>query len=333
MNKNKMTFKSILEMKKQYSNKEYFIKNFIARDELILLAAQPAAGKTLLSLDMAICIASGLDWHGYKTKKQNVCYVLGEGRSGVIPRIEAWEKENGISVENHNLFISDTALPVDTQEGLIELILAIKSTNIIPDILFVDTFSRAFAGDENSASCVSEFVRNCNELSSIFSGCTVVIIHHTGKTDKSSIRGSSALTGAADKVFLLTVENDQTRVLKCIKSKDDPENKPLFFKLKQVELDYYDDDGEIVTSAILENIADQPQNISSNLERELALKCLASVIKRDGSASNNTWRDEFYTTMQGKKEPNAVRAAFSRYKSFFIENGIVNESNSCFSIA
>lgn len=333
MKNNKITFKSVLELKNQFTAKDYLIKSFIAKDELILLAAQPAAGKTLLSLDMAICMSLGILWHGHKTKQKKVCYVLGEGRSGVIPRIEAWEKENGIIVDNENLFISNTALPIDTQEGLIELILAIKAVNFVPDIIFIDTFSRALAGDENSAACISEFVRNCAELSSIFNGCAIVLVHHTGKTDKSSIRGSSALTGAADKVFLLTVENDQTRVLKCIKSKDDPENKPLFFKLKQVELDCFDEDGEVVTSAILENIDEQPAKISAYPERELALTCLASVISRDGSATNNTWRDEFYTVMRGKKEPNAVRSAFSRHKTFLLENFLVKEVDGQFSIS
>lgn len=333
MKNNKITFKSVSDLKSHYNNKDYIVKNIVAKEEMVLLAAQPAAGKTLLALDMAICIALGIDWHGYKTKKKKVCYILGEGRSGVIPRIQAWEKENGLTVENADLFISNATLPVDTKEGLIEIVLSIKETNIVPDIIIIDTYSRSLLGDENSAACAGEFVRNCNEISNIFSGCAIVVIHHTGKSDKTSIRGSSALTGAADKIFILNVENDKTRVLKCIKSKDDPENNPIFFRLKQVDLDYLDDDGEKVTSAILERIADQPQNISSNSEREFALECLALVIKRDGSASNNTWRDEFYTTMQGKKEPNAVRAAFSRYKSYFIENGIVNESNNSFSIA
>lgn len=72
-------FKPISEIINSKSSTQWLIKKYIAKNRLIAITAQPAAGKTLLSLDMAMCIAKGIPWNGNKTTKGNVFYILGEG--------------------------------------------------------------------------------------------------------------------------------------------------------------------------------------------------------------------------------------------------------------
>jgi hypothetical protein len=333
MNEKKLKFSTWAELKKKLNKKKWLIKNVAAKEQTITLIAQPAAGKTLLALDMALSMAIGKDWMGHKTEKSCVFYILGEGQIGVSDRIRAWEKENEISADDATFYISNVALPIDTTEGFNELIHAIEITSKTPDIIFIDTFARSFAGDENSAMAVSSFVRNCDQLINLFTGCSIFIIHHSGISDKSRMRGSSALHAAVDRSFLLSVESDKTRVLTCIKSKDEQENDPMYFKVKPVILDHLDEDQEVVTSAVLESISEKPTKTVSNPERELALQCLDSVVKRDGKATHETWRDEFHRALTGKKEDNSIRASFSRNKKFLLDNNLVIESDGHFNLA
>jgi RecA-family ATPase len=333
MNERKLKFSTWAELKKKFNIKKWLIKKFVAKAQTIALIAQPAAGKTLLALDMALSLATGKNWLGHKTQKSCVFYILGEGQIGVSDRIRAWEKENEICADNANFYISNISLPIDTHEGFNELVHAINVTGKVPDIIFVDTFARSLAGDENSSMVVGAFVRNCDQLIGMFNGCSVFIIHHPGISDKSRMRGSSALHAAVDRSFLLSVERDKTRILTCIKSKDEQENEPIYFKVKPVVLDHLDEDNEIVTSAVLQSISEKPTKTVSNPERELALQCLDSVVKRDGKATHETWRDSFHEALTGKKEDNVIRASFSRNKKFLLDNRLVVQSGEYFNLA
>ena len=49
------------------------------------------SGKTFLSIDAGLCIATGIEWHGRKVKMGRVLHIVGEGNiGGVKNRVEAW---------------------------------------------------------------------------------------------------------------------------------------------------------------------------------------------------------------------------------------------------
>lgn len=318
-------FKSISEIINSKSTTQWLIKKYIAKNRLIAITAQPAAGKTLLSLDMAMCIAKGIPWNGNKTTKGNVFYILGEGQTGFVNRIKAWEIKNNLKVVDSPFYISNISMPLNTVEGATQVINSINATGVVPDIIIVDTFAASFSGDENSVQAISDFVRNCNYIKDYFNQCAVVLIHHTGNSDKSRMRGSSALNAALDSSFLLTVEENKTRTFKCIKSKDDPENEDIYFEIQSVDLDDYDEDGEIISSVVLKQTDARPTS-KSNPERDIALECLKTVLVNN-SADYKLWRDVFFKIIGSTKNANATRAAFSRHKEYFISNNIISENN------
>lgn len=318
-------FKPISEIINSKPSTEWLIKKIIAKNRLIAITAQPAAGKTLLAIDMGLSIAKGLPWQGNKTNRGNVFYILGDGQTGFVNRIKAWEIKNNTSVSETPFYISNVSLPINTVEGATELINAISATGVTPDLIIADTFATAFEGDENSAQAMSDFIRNCKYIINYFNNCAFIVIHHTGNSDKSRMRGSSALNGALDSSYLLSVEENKTRTFKCIKSKDDPEIEPIYYKIQSVNLYEYDEDGEIVSSVVLEQTDAQPTS-KANPERETALECLKTVIVNN-SADYKLWRDEFFKRVGSTKNANATRAAFSRHKEYFISNNIISEHN------
>ncbi|MCI4410416.1 MAG: AAA family ATPase [Thiotrichales bacterium] len=319
-------FKSLAELKANNTPETWLIKHWIAKGELISIIAQPAAGKSLLALEMALAMATGKDWRGEKIHRvSNIFYVIGEGQKGFIDRVSAYEIENNISVDNCPFYLSNTSIGFDTVEGLTQIINAIEQTKTTPDVIFIDTLARSFNGDENSASNMGDFVKNCNCLSLYFNNAAVVVIHHSGNSDKTRSRGSSALIGAVDKNYLLTVKENQ-RILSCTKSKNSAENDPKFFEIKSVGLGITDEDGDEISGAVLIEInSNDAIKKDSNTERALALTCLTNLIDTSGKATDAQWREKFYELSKDQKSPDAIRTAYNRHKKHFLEQNIVIE--------
>ena len=78
-----------------------------------------------------------------------------------------------------------------------ELIEEIREAGVKPSLIVFDTLSRMLTGlDENSAKDASIAVKRVEEVKREF-GCTVMVVHHTGKDGKAE-RGSSAFHGGFD---------------------------------------------------------------------------------------------------------------------------------------
>jgi hypothetical protein len=71
------------------------LDSFIEAQAFTVVNGPSGAGKTFAMLDMAMCIATGRDWHGHKVKKAPVVYVVGEGTLGIKKRVGAWKQQNG----------------------------------------------------------------------------------------------------------------------------------------------------------------------------------------------------------------------------------------------
>jgi transcriptional regulator with AAA-type ATPase domain len=58
---------------------EWLVENILEQGSLNLLFGEPGAGKSLFAVDWAFCMASGMNWHDYRTKQTDVVIVAGEG--------------------------------------------------------------------------------------------------------------------------------------------------------------------------------------------------------------------------------------------------------------
>ena len=100
---------------------------------------------------------------------------------------------------------------------------------------------------------MSDYVRACDRLREAFR-CAVLIIHHCG-VEATRPRGHTSLTGAAD--AQVAVKRDQTdNILATVEfMKDGPEGDQIVSVLTIVEVGL-DEDGETLTSCIVEDAAD-----------------------------------------------------------------------------
>jgi RecA-family ATPase len=95
----------------------------------------------------------------------------------------------------------------------------------------IDTLARVMAGgDENSTKEMSAFVRNCDLIREA-TGCTVLLVHHTGKDKTKGSRGSNALLGAVDTELMV-----EANKVWSTKQRDAEKAAPISFALETVDL-------------------------------------------------------------------------------------------------
>lgn len=166
----------------------------------------------------------------------------------------AWETANNRSLAAAPLFLSTTAAQltdVRSQHLLLAEIKRVAADNGPPHLVVLDTLARNFGpGDENDTRDMNLAVLACDEIRRE-TGSTVLIAHHSSHSDKGRGRGSSALRAAADAEFLLTRTEDGTVVIRATKMKDAPLPSPMSFRFESIDLGLTDDEGEVITSAVL----------------------------------------------------------------------------------
>ena len=176
--------------------KPYLIKDILLQGSFAQVFGKPGAGKTFVTLDMAYCIAAGLEWFGHKVKQGPVVYLSFEGSSGIPTRAKALARKYGkADVPLYQLDAS--GLDLRQKSDRAQLIEAVKSLPQKPVLMVIDTFHRALqGGDENSSQDVGHYLAAVGGF--IGKGITVMQIHHPGKQEGKGARGSSAIFGALD---------------------------------------------------------------------------------------------------------------------------------------
>ena len=204
----------------------------------------PGSGKSAHALYEAVCIALGLSLHGRIVKRGPVVYVIGEGGGGIARRLRAIETLHGISLMNAPFVISRCAVPLLDAQQAIKLRDEIKalaeSWGASPVSIFIDTTARNFGdGDENSNRDMGRFVANVDRfLREPFSAC-VTALHHPGHQEQQRARGASALIGAIDFDYALTINKQEgiiTYQVGTKRPKDFPPPAPMHFRLEAVQL-------------------------------------------------------------------------------------------------
>ncbi|QGH75304.1 DNA polymerase/primase [Mycobacterium phage Quesadilla] len=180
---------------------EYIIDGLIEHGGLSCIIGSPGVGKSTVGLDMACHIATGKRWQGRRTLKTKVLYLPGEGLSGAVQRIRAWEHAHGVDLADDLLLGNGIILVNASNEAWGEIAAYIARQGI--GLVIFDTFARMSAGlEENSATDVGKAVRRFDKLKEL-TNAGVCVVHHTAKGAPDVARGSSALNGALDSELLI----------------------------------------------------------------------------------------------------------------------------------
>lgn len=265
----------------------WLVKRFLPALGIVLLYGHPGCGKSFLAFDIAFHIALGWNWHGRKVQRGLVIYVAAEGGRGVRNRIVAFRKRHCIE-EPIPFAVVPVAIDMQAPDADIgKLIATIRAAaaraGAPPRLIVLDTLSKTFgAGKENTDDMVS-YIANCQRIASAF-GCCVMPVHHRPK-DAESVepRGHGSLKGGVDTVIL--VEDGKPRSARLTKQKDGELGEALHFDLNVVELGH-DEDGEPVTSCVVEPITSAPRTAPGFTRKLSDVQAIVLQALRDAIAQS-----------------------------------------------
>jgi len=209
--------KSLITLKEIINDKttppKPIIDKGVLLDGTILLIVGPAKSKkTFLTQNLALAIAFGNDFSGFRIPKpKKVFYFLAEG--GYYPnreRIKRMVKGKDLKYSDNFMLGCFNYLPIDNDEAFDMMYKLIAEAK--PEVLILDPLIRFHNADENSASQVSQVFGRLRQLIDKL-GISIILVHHTGKVESRGSRGSSAIIGEYDsRITLHSESNGNTRL-------------------------------------------------------------------------------------------------------------------------
>jgi hypothetical protein len=137
------------------------------------------------------------------------------------------------------------------------VIASLKRLPSAPALLVIDTLASVLHGDENSGADMGALLRACQLITEEINA-TVLLVHHTAKSDTTTGRGHGSLKCTADVEIGVSVDKLGIRSAKSVKVKDAPNGITYAFRLGVRSLGV-DADGDEVTSCFVDfGIASPP---------------------------------------------------------------------------
>lgn len=193
--------------------KSDLIKHLIPRKSLIMVYSPPKSFKSLFELAKCVCLASGKDFLGFKTKKTPCLYIDLENNEQIIR--ERWIKLRrffGVRKKDCPLFIISRGQEINIlntkfYEELQSLILENQIGYVV-----IDTLPKATNYDSNKENEVNMLYNLFFQPLIESTGCSVSFLLHTTKT-KTSFMGSQAYLGAVDCSFSMKKSHDLVNIV------------------------------------------------------------------------------------------------------------------------
>jgi hypothetical protein len=185
---------------REFPAPEFVIDGLLEHRALTAVIGAPGVGKSGAVLDMAASIALGKRWMGRSVLRQRVLYLPGEGLSGAVQRLLAWESAHDLDV-GEDLLVGDSIIQVAASPQAWGAVIQ-KMLEFNVGLTIIDTFARASVGlEENSATDVGKAIARFDQVRKA-TGSGLMVVHHTNKAGASG-RGSSALNGALDTELMI----------------------------------------------------------------------------------------------------------------------------------
>lgn len=180
-----------------------------------MLAAPGGSGKSLFTLQLAMAMADGLEWGGFKPRKRyrtliiNVEDDINEQRRRIAAARRVMSCQNDLTGMIHIVDASESIVVARTGDRANSVVTTpVVDTlrrHIIDnqiDVIIVDPFAETFEGDENDNSQVKWAMRIWRDEIARSTGCAVYLVHHTtkhaqnGAGDANVIRGAGAIVNS-----------------------------------------------------------------------------------------------------------------------------------------
>lgn len=195
----------------------FLIPEMIYRDSLSVVFGPEGSAKSFFVLDLALHMATGLEWRGLDLGRHRIHYVMAEGDAVNANRTEAWLLHHGIErteldgwfdVFPEGLLLTDAGV----QAYLFEV------TADEPAWIILDTKNAMMEGNESLPADVAIMRRALESIRRVC-GSAVTLIDHTGLRDETRARGSNAQRAALGSEVRLTDGPNGSRVAEISRDK------------------------------------------------------------------------------------------------------------------
>ncbi len=172
------------------------VEGLLEQNSKAMLYGPSASGKSSMAIDLACHIALGRRWHDRHVQRGGVIYVAAEAPQSVIRRVRAFKLHYGVDRRMQVLMAPPQALG-DTLDEFADR--ALFEGSEPPGLVIIDTLAAAFPGEEGA----EHFTSLAADLDRIRQAlcCAVLLVHHSGKQERSGARGHSSLFAAMDTVI------------------------------------------------------------------------------------------------------------------------------------
>lgn len=242
----------------QMTTPKWLVDGMIEEDALSMVFGKSGSGKTFVTLDIALCVATGQDYHGRAVASGPVIFVAGEGHAGYARRVAAWKTAKDVDLDGVPFYKSNSTILLndeDKGEPLLDELREMAKEIGQPKLIVLDTLDRTIMGDDSSGEDISLYLNVCDKLREEFNA-TVMIVQHVGHQHTERARGSTRLRGRMDCEYRVEGWGDTKIILTPTKMKDAEEPEPMTFLKVSVPL--VTPSGEETNSLVLEYTEDKP---------------------------------------------------------------------------
>lgn len=299
---------------------DWLIEDIIPNNSIGMIYGASGSGKSHIVLSMAAMIANGQAWFDADTKQGNVLVMAGEGLGGISRRLKAIENEHGLTIDETKLFVSNRAIGLDTDDGYKLVKQAIDELDEPPQLIFIDTLSRhLMESEENSNDDMARFISRLEDIR-LHHECTIILVHHTGKSTTQGARGASALKANVDFSFEV-FGRDKKCSFECEKMKDADDAIPVkHFDIKAVDLGKRTSKGKKITGACVVKSNTAPSSKESQISKEsIALACF--------KPNKKEWQSAYLEACTDAIDENSKKKQYRDARKKLIEAEKVIENN------
>lgn len=237
----------------------FLIADVLTEFGLSMIWGRSGSLKSFIALDIGMCIATGMEWHGKAVKQGRVIYLAAEGSHGLAGRAIGWRKTRGRALPEPDFELIPHGLTLTKEEDMTALIEALQADGRPVAFIVVDTMSRTFGnGNPNQPADMNLYVTAADRLREAMNA-HVMVVHHGGKdTDKNEL-GNEGLRNASDTVIHVRRKQELVELINEApkgKQKDAEEFKPITLRPVKVA---FEQGGQEKQTLIL-NLEEAPES-------------------------------------------------------------------------
>jgi hypothetical protein len=264
--------------------KQWLIKGVIARSETSSWIAPPGKGKSALLTDIAVHLATGDDWRGYRTSRRAGVVYFALERAELVKRRLFAHKQRDALLANTPIAVSSNMINLLDKQAINVILATIRKAEQTfmceVGLVIFDTYSKGIAaggGDEDKARDQNAVQANLRRLFELGGNFHIAGIGHTGKDETKGERGSNARLADVD--VQIQIMGDAIKSATITKANDQPNGELTGFQIEPFDLGP-DEDGDpfcafIVGKELFSGAKTAGRRLSDR--QQLALKALAEA--------------------------------------------------------